>query len=195
MMIAHGSAFGTSVPVVMKFCDRGESFKRALEGTTSALESLRKEIAEELRDHVSSFLATQPRVASVILSVDGKTPYEERPANPTESEAYRDTIHKYATKRVETLGAYHALIVARDAWSYWARMLGWLVYFFWVWELAVLVLLAAFGKMGGYKIPAWVLVASAVPSVMGLVTTAAALAAAMHWQDRILDERRKHEKL
>ena len=195
MILAHGSAFGAGVPVVTKFCDRSESFKKALEGTNAALDALRKDIAEELSEHVAGFLSTQPPATSLILSVDGRTPYEERRANPGDSEAYRETIHKYATKRVASLGAYYGIMVARDAWSYWAQLLGWLVYGFWTWELFVVLSLIGFGKFGGYTVPNWAFVAAAMPSIIGLVTAAVALGFTMRWQDRILNERRQHEKL
>lgn len=196
-LVFHGSALAGSVPVVMKFCDRGESFKKALEGTSAALETLRKEIAEELRESVAAFLdmhEAQPRVTSLILSGQG-APYQERPAKPAESEAYRDMIHRFARTRGESLSAYHAIVLARDAWSFWARLMGWLVYFFWVWELIVVASLAGFGKMGGFEIANWVFVALAGPSVVGIVAAAVALALSMRWQDRLFSERTKHEKL
>ena len=60
-------------------------------------------LLDRLAQHAEVLVTRGPgdRIASVILSVDGRTPYEERPANATDSEAYRDTIHRYATKRVE----------------------------------------------------------------------------------------------
>lgn len=169
------------------FGDREESLRRSLQGSKSLLEDLGGRLTMALQQRISAVLSEKS--CSPILGPDGS--YSERPANPADSESFREELKKFLESSSEPVVEYCTAVRAVRDWSERATRLSW----------ALLALAAWYGlaaaaffvcAVTGSQLPLWLFLAACLLSGPPLLYAVSTFAVMQRRRDALVRLRGKY---
>jgi len=192
IMTGHGSALLIILAAFFKYGDRTDIFTKSLEGTESALKLLRQKISQSLAECLRPIFDNPGTVPSPILTPKDAS-YYEHPVNPVGSERYNETIHDFIGDNDEALIDYRSLVIARNAWCFWARIISWCLTILVFWQILILVTVFFTERILGYAMHNCILYTSATLTILGIIVTVTSLFPLQHHHGRIMEKRRLHD--
>jgi len=113
-----------------RYTDRYSLFTKSVGHPEDLHEKLRGAIAEALESALMPVFEranAEPRIVTT-------TSYTERAMNPVGSEAYKAAVRGFIDSRVGFIVVYGRCLRARECWSFWARLVSWIVLGLAIWE-------------------------------------------------------------
>lgn len=187
----HSAILFVSLTAYFKYGDRSQVFAKSLQGTSSALETMRKRIAQELGERLKPILRSSGSVTSAILGPEGD--YVETAIDSLDGEEFRNVLREFAEKSAEAMADCRSLLVARDQWCRWAERLSKGILFLVIWE-SLWFLVAGSGKFLNI-IPLSILRGSLVGTAGAVLICVGLLWPLQTLHTKIIDLRRKHDVL
>ena len=117
----HGPVWIAAAAAYYKYGDRTDLFEKAVRGNRSARQSIRDNIATELRKQLQSVVQNAAGVRASLLDATGA--YIEQSTDVTESEPFYQAIRDFVGASTGALLDYRLMLHANDRWRVWARRL------------------------------------------------------------------------
>lgn len=183
---AHSAVFLAAAAAYYRYGDRTDLQHKTLTACDSALDRLCTRVASRLADHLRPLFGDRIAIPSLIVTPADGTTYTERPADPTASERYAESVRQFADQDVDAVADYSDLRRARLAWCRWARRLSWALLLLLGWQvLAAATLLS--DKIALLTIEDHLVYHTFVPTTVLLLTIFSAAALLQRTHDRITD--------
>lgn len=170
----------TTVPAARKYIR--DSLERLKTKLRSRLSTLLRPVFEN----------TDVVVIGEILNLDGEPIHQEQ-VNPVGSENYRNAIDKFVDDKYDAVIDFRIIKTSLRAWESAICIRSWAILAVLAWQILALVIVSLFEKVLGSPVPTELLVASGVPSFIGLVIFLGSTVFATYHFDRILKVVRDHE--
>jgi len=193
ILTGHGSVLLIVLAAFFKYGDSTDIFTKSLQGTESTMRLLRQRISQSLARCLSPIFENPGTDPTPIITPSEET-YFERPINPVGSEVYNETIHEFIGDNNEALVDYRSLLIARNSWCFWARIISWSLTILVFWQILTIVMIFFTERILWYAIHNCVLYTSAVITTIGVIFTVTSLFPLQHHHGLIMEKRRNHDK-
>ncbi|MBW8000688.1 MAG: hypothetical protein FVQ80_01530 [Planctomycetes bacterium] len=164
---SHAAILGSAFLGFIRFSSFSSSFRDWRNDIEETLKSVKRTLAINLGEKLKPILENAGTTTINILDSGGN--YCEAEISPTAGESYRNTLFDFINDKAHEMARYRSLLLAHEAYSFWASYLSCTIIILMVVEFLTLAIIGYFGILNGENISDLLIILSFSISGIGVI--------------------------